>query len=296
MRLTAAMIADRAARLEKVLSLCTLCHHRCLVDRRKGEVGRCGLGNRIKVANFGPHFGEERPLVGRRGSGTVFFSGCNLACLFCQNYDISQLQQGEELKTEDLAAIFFSLAQYGCHNINLVTPTHQAPQLLFSLAMARDQGLDLPVVWNCGGYESVESLQELEGIVDIYMPDVKYGDDRAATQYSDAPQYFTNIKAVLQEMHRQVGDLVIENGVAQRGLLIRHLVLPNQVAASQNVLQFIAAKIGCSTYINIMSQYCPSYRAKRCPQLARPITIAEYTEVVAIANALGLRRGLSLLS
>ncbi len=296
MRLTAAMIGDRAARLEKILSRCTLCHHRCLVDRRRGEVGRCGLGSRIKVASFGPHFGEERPLVGRRGSGTVFLSGCNLACLFCQNYDISQLQQGEEIETEDLAAILLSLARYGCHNINLVTPTHQTPQLLFALAMAIEQGLDLPVVWNCGGYESVESLQELEGIVDIYMPDVKYGDDRAAAQYSDAPQYFTNIKAVLQEMHRQVGDLVIENGVAQRGLLIRHLVLPNRVAASQNVLQFIAAKISCSTYINIMSQYRPSYRATRCPQLARAITQAEHTEVIAIANALGLWRGLSLLS
>ncbi|MCI2425857.1 radical SAM protein [Candidatus Acetothermia bacterium] len=289
MRLTAAMIADRAAQLEKILRRCTLCHHRCLVDRRKGEVGRCKMGTRIKVASFGPHFGEERPLVGSRGSGTVFFSGCNMACLFCQNYDISWLQHGEEFKTEELTAILLALTRYGCHNINLVTPTHLMPLILFSLAMAREQGLDLPIVWNCGGYEDVESLQALEGIVDIYMPDVKYGDDQAAAQYSGAPQYFTNIKAVLQEMHRQVGDLVIENGVAQRGLLIRHLVLPNQVAASKNVLQFIAAKISCHTYINIMSQYRPAYRAKDYPQLDRPITMAEYAAVIAIAKTLGLR-------
>lgn len=296
MQLTATMIADRAARVEKILSRCVLCHHRCLVNRRRGEVGRCNMESNTKVASFGPHFGEEDPLVGSRGSGTVFFSGCNLACIFCQNYDISQLQQGKEIKTADLAAIFLSLQRYGCHNINLVTPTHQMPQILFALAMAREQGLDLPVVWNCGGYESVESLRELEGIVDIYMPDVKYGDDQAAAQYSDALQYFTNIKIVLQEMHRQVGDLVIENGIAQRGLLIRHLVLPNRVAASKNVLQFIAAKISRNTYINIMSQYRPSYRATRYPQLARPITMAEYTEVIAIANTLGLRRGFSLFS
>jgi len=292
LRIAEAEMAARCEKLDELLSPCRLCPHHCMVDRRWGERGRCGVGAGAKVASFGPHFGEEPPLVGRRGSGTVFFSGCNLSCVFCQNYTISQLGEGQQVSTEHLAEIFLGLARRGCHNINLVTPTHQAPVIVSALALARQAGLELPIVWNCGGYESPEVLRLLDGIVDIYMPDAKYGDDAAAARYSGAPEYATNLEAVLCEMHRQVGDLVIEEGIAQRGMLIRHLVLPSGIAASARVFTMIASHLGRNTYLNVMQQYRPCYRADEYPELACRLSPSEYAEAVRSARELGLHRGL----
>jgi len=292
LRIAEAEMAARCEKLDELLSPCRLCPHHCMVDRRWGERGRCGVGAGAKVASFGPHFGEEPPLVGRRGSGTVFFSGCNLSCVFCQNYTISQLGEGQQVSTEHLAEIFLGLARRGCHNINLVTPTHQAPVIVSALALARQAGLELPIVWNCGGYESPEVLRLLDGIVDIYMPDAKYGDDAAAARYSGAPEYATNLEAVLCEMHRQVGDLVIEEGIAQRGMLIRHLVLPSGIAASARVFTMIASHLGRNTYLNVMQQYRPCYRADEYPELACRLLPSEYAEAVRSARELGLHRGL----
>lgn len=292
LRIAEAEMAARIEELDSLLSPCRLCPHRCMVDRWRGERGRCGVGAQAKVASFGPHFGEEPPLVGRRGSGTVFFSGCNLSCVFCQNYTISHLGEGQEMDSADLAAVFAELARRGCHNINLVTPTHQAPVIVSALALAKEAGLELPIVWNCGGYESPEVLRLLDGIVDIYMPDAKYGDDAAAVRYSGGPEYATNLEAVLREMHRQVGDLVIEGGIARRGMLIRHLVLPGGIAASDRVFDTIASLLGQNTYLNVMQQYRPCYRANEYPELAYRPSLSEYVEAVNCARGLGLHRGL----
>ncbi len=292
LRIAEAEMAVRFEKLAELLSPCRLCPHHCMVDRRQGERGRCGVDAQAKVASFGPHFGEEPPLVGRRGSGTVFFSGCNLSCVFCQNYTISHLGEGQEMDSADLAAVFVELARRGCHNINLVTPTHQAPVIVSALAMAQGVGLKLPIVWNSGGYESPEVLRLLDGIVDIYMPDAKYGDDAAAARYSGSPQYATNLEAVLREMHRQVGDLVIEEGIARRGMLIRHLVLPGGIADSDYVFDLIASHLGQETYLNVMEQYRPCYRADEYPEIAYRLPLSEYAEAVNSAREFGLHRGL----
>lgn len=229
-------------------------------------------------------------LVGRGGSGTIFFTGCNLHCVFCQNYEISQLGEGREIPVEELAAWMLRLQEIGCHNINFVTPTHQAPQIVEALALAREEGLRLPIVWNCGGYESVEALRLLDGIVDIYMPDFKYGDSQVAARFSDAPGYFEVARAALKEMHRQVGDLEVRDGIARRGLLIRHLVLPGGLAGTEKVLRFIAEELSRETFVNIMAQYYPTYKAWQYPELARRITPEEYREALEIARRLGLSR------
>ncbi len=291
-RLAASEILFRAQKLEEILSSCRLCPHRCSIDRWHEGRGRCRVGPRARVASFCPHFGEEEPLVGTRGSGTVFFSGCNLSCVFCQNHSISQGDEGEEVSAEDLAGIFLEIAERGCHNLNLVTPTHQAPVIVRALWIAREAGFELPVVWNCGGYEEVGVLRLLDGIVDIYMPDVKYGDEGAALRYSGAPGYVANMEGVLSEMHRQVGDLAIEGGIARRGLLVRHLVLPTDLAASRRALEQVATALGTKTYLNVMGQYRPSYLAGRYPKLARPVTRAEVAAAVAWARELGFTRGL----
>jgi putative pyruvate formate lyase activating enzyme len=280
----------RVAELYKLLESCTLCARRCKVDRTRGEKGFCRSGMELLVSSFFPHFGEEDPLRGSHGSGTVFLANCNLRCIYCQNWELSHLGQGEPMTPEELARAMLHLQRLGCHNINFVTPTHFAPQLIEAVRLAAQQGLRLPIVWNCGGYESVEALKLLEGIVDIYMPDIKYGTEPPAKKYSAAPDYFEVAKAAVQEMHRQVGDLVIEGGLAVRGLLIRHLVLPNGLAGSREVLEFIA-QLSRESYVNIMDQYHPCYKAFDYPELARRITPEEYEEVVKLAWDLGLRRG-----
>jgi len=291
--LSEAEFEERIEKLYQILEHCTLCARRCGVDRTRDEVGFCRSGMQLKVSSFFPHFGEEPPLRGTHGSGTIFLSHCNLRCVYCQNWEISHLEEGELMTEEELSQAMLYLQRRGCHNINFVTPTHFAPQLIRAVKLAAERGLEIPIVWNCGGYESVEVIRLLEGIVDIYMPDIKYGDEESARKYSAAPDYFEVAKEVLREMHRQVGDLVIERGLAVRGLLIRHLVLPNGLAGSEKVLEFIA-ELSRDSYVNIMDQYYPAYRAFEYPELARRITSAEYREVVELARRLGLHRGIPL--
>ncbi|HEC62880.1 MAG TPA: radical SAM protein [Candidatus Acetothermia bacterium] len=283
-------LAARAEALEELASPCRLCPRECGARRKEGERGACRAGLRPWVASFGPHFGEERVLVGRGGSGTIFLTGCNLHCRFCQNYEISQLGEGREISLEELAGWMLRLQELGCENLNFVTPTHQAPQLIAALALAREAGLRLPVVWNCGGYESVAALRLLVDIVDIYMPDFKYGDSQVAAQLSQAPGYFEVAQAALKEMHRQVGDLEVRDGIARRGLLVRHLVLPEGLAHSKKVFQFLASEISPRTAVNVMAQYYPTYRAWEDPRLARRLTQEEYRRALEEAKECGLVR------
>lgn len=273
------------------LSACDLCGHKCGVNRLAGETGICRADDTIQVSSFGAHFGEEGPLVGKYGSGTIFFTGCNLQCVFCQNWDISQMRIGRTISEAELGKIMISLQKEGCHNINLVTPTHYVPQILGALIAACKRGLQLPLVYNCGGYESLFTLELLDGIIDIYMPDVKYAHAESALRFSRAKDYPTVVKSVLKEMHRQVGDLMIdENGIAWRGLLVRHLVLPQGLAGTEELMEFIANEISKDTYVNIMNQYSPEYRAQEHPPLDRRITPHEYKEAQRIARSAGLHR------
>jgi putative pyruvate formate lyase activating enzyme len=246
------------------------------------------------VSSAGPHFGEEEPLVGslQEGSGTVFLTRCNLRCVFCQNYDISHLGIGEEWSEEKLAEVLLVLQRRGCANVNFVTPTHYAPQLVKALGIARDRGLTVPVVWNCGGYEDTGIIRMLEGMVDIYMPDCKFGDNSTAARYCNAPDYVDRCQRALREMHRQVGDLELDDqGRARRGLLVRHLVMPADEEGSRQVLEFLAREISRDTWVNIMDQYRPAGDAGRHPQIRRRPTAGEYHRVLKIARELGLHRG-----
>lgn len=244
------------------------------------------------MASYGPHFGEEAPLVGFSGSGTVFFSGCNLQCVFCQNYEISRLGEGQDLDTEALSAIFLSVQKMGCHNLNLVTPTHVTAQILEALAVSVGRGLSVPVVYNCGGYESMDVLRELDGVVDIYMPDLKFLDPVPAGRYCGAPDYPDVARAALREMARQVGPLALDRrGIATRGLLVRHLVMPGDASSTRRVIDFLADEIGEDTYLNLMDQYRPCGRALEFPEIGRRTSSAEWLE----AREYALYRGLSRL-
>ncbi len=243
------------------------------------------------ISSYGPHFGEEAPLVGRYGSGTIFFTYCNLQCVFCQNYTISQLGEGRAVDREELAGMMLSLQTKGCHNINLVSPTHVVPHILDALELAVSRGLYLPLVYNSGGYDSVETLGLLDGIIDIYMPDMKYSDEKTAEQLSGINNYPKVNKAAVKEMHRQVGDLEMDGeGVAHRGLLVRHLVLPNRIAETQEVVRFLAQEVSTNTYLNIMAQYRPGYKAFDIPQLARAVNRQEFLEAINLAHQQGLYR------
>ncbi len=282
---------EKSTALVGLLSSCVICPRKCGVDRIAGEVGICGVGERVWVSSYGPHHGEEDPLSGVNGSGTIFFSGCNLNCLYCQNADISQKLTGMEISTRELANMMLELQGMGCHNINLVSPTHVVPQITEAIYLAAVDGLTLPVVYNSGGYDSLHTLQYLNGIIDIYMPDMKYSDEKVGRDFSDIPSYPAVNQAAVLEMHRQVGNLKISgDGVAERGLLIRHLVLPNGLAGSKQVLRFIAEKISVDTYLNIMDQYRPAYQAYRKIDINRRITRAEYMDVINYAESLGMTR------
>jgi putative pyruvate formate lyase activating enzyme len=290
-------LKDRIKQAQALLLDCTVCPRSCHVNRIDGETGFCKTGAHAKVSSFGPHFGEEPELVGRNGSGTIFISHCNLACDFCQNYKISQCGNGNEMTAEELAEMMLSLQRQGCHNINIVTPSHVVPQILESLDIAAVKGLHIPLVYNSGGYDSVETLQLLDGIVDIYMPDAKYGRDEIALALSHAPDYVPVMKSALREMHRQVGDLVVENGIAFRGMIIRHLVLPGDLADSGTVMRFIAKEISRDSYVNIMGQYRPAWHVgtggmdPAFDTLRRPITNRELRYAIQWANDAGLHRG-----
>jgi putative pyruvate formate lyase activating enzyme len=291
-------LESRTEKASALLQECTICPRECRVNRPDGETGFCKTGVRAQVSSFGPHFGEEPELVGRGGSGTIFISHCNLACEFCQNYAISQCGHGRETSPEDCAAMMLSLQRQGCHNINIVTPSHVVPQLLDAVSLAAVQGLHIPLVYNSGGYDSVKTLKILDGIFDIYMPDAKYGRDEIGLALSHAQDYVPVMKQALKEMHRQVGDLVVEQGVASRGLIIRHLVLPANLADSEIVLKFIADEISRDSYVNIMVQYRPAWHATEIADrnpafrsLRRPISMDEYRSAIDYAKKVGLHRG-----
>ncbi len=283
-------LQQRAKAAERLLEPCRVCPRECLAQRLQGETGVCGVAENAMISSYGQHYGEERPLVGTGGSGTIFLAHCNLCCVFCQNYEISQEGEGQVVPVRRLAEMMLDLQRMGCHNINFVTPTHQVPQILRALPLAVEGGLQVPLVYNCGGYESLETLRILDGVFDIYMPDFKYGDSEAAKRYSNAENYPEVAKAAFQEMHRQVGDLTLDRqGIARRGLLVRHLVLPNNLAGTGEVVRFLA-ELSEDTYVNIMAQYRPCYRAHEYPPLARRPTRAEYEEALQQARAAGLHR------
>ncbi len=291
-------LVQRVEKAYAMLSPCRVCPRECGIDRTTGEVGYCRSGLLPVVSSYGPHFREEPPLVGRHGSGTIFMTGCNMRCVFCQNYQISQERCGREITCEEMAGMMIDLQDQGCHNINFVSPTHFVPQILEAVLIAAEQGLNIPLVYNTGTYDSLETLRLLDGIFDIYMPDAKYGSDDIALLLSDAPGYVGIMKGAILEMQRQVGDLVVEDGIAVRGLIIRHLVLPGNLAGSGEVLDFIAHDISKNAYVNIMDQYRPCGRIlvdTRSPYhelLMKGITSREYREVVATAQKYGLKRGI----
>jgi putative pyruvate formate lyase activating enzyme len=261
------------------------------VNRLKGELGICKTGELAQVSSFGPHYGEEAPISGWRGSGTIFFARCNLRCVFCQNADISQVGYDTEYEAGALAEMMLNLQKQGCHNINLVSPTHVIPQILEAVVVAAKKGLSLPLVYNTGGYDSLEMLSLLDGIVDIYMPDMKYGDEAFARTYSRVRNYPQINQAAVMEMHHQVGDLQLDqDGIAVKGLLVRHLVLPEDLAGSNIILRFLAEKISKNTYLSIMAQYYPAFHAADYPPLERRIHPEEYQQVIQFAQGLGLKR------
>ena len=278
---------------KKALSLlesCCLCPRRCGVNRLKNELGYCQTGRLARIYSYMPHLGEEPGISGQSGSGTVFFSGCNMTCVYCQNFEFSQLNQGREVESNSLAQIMLELQELNCHNINLVTPTHVMPQILEALLLAIPKGFRLPLVYNSGGYELVESLKLLEGIIDIYLPDMRYAQSQMSIKYSDAPDYPENNQPAIKEMLRQVGPTQInQQGVITRGLIIRHLVLPNNIAQTEKIMYFISREIHPQTYISLMSQFFPCYKANEYPELNRCISESEYGE----AEDSMLKEGLS---
>jgi putative pyruvate formate lyase activating enzyme len=282
-------LARRVARAREMLRECTLCPHECRVNRLNGERGRCRSGVAPMISSHNVHMGEEPPLVGTGGSGTIFFTNCTLRCVYCQNYPISQLGVGRERTMDELARMFVELQRRGCDNVNFVTPTHFMPQILEALARAVGQGFRLPLVYNTGGYERLESLQLLDGVIDIYLPDIRYSDDAIAVELSGAENYVQHNRAALREMHRQVGELRCdERGVAQRGLLVRHLVLPEGLAGSEDSLRFLAQEISPRLHLALMSQYFPAHKAATMRLLGRKIRKAEYSPIVKLVEQLGL--------
>jgi putative pyruvate formate lyase activating enzyme len=283
--------SKRIEALWKKLECCDICPHKCSVNRLKDEKGICKTGKKAKVSSFGPHFGEESPLVGRHGSGTIFLTHCNLYCIFCQNYDISHFGEGYLVDEERIAEMMLSLQNMGCHNINFVTPTHVVPQIVKALSFAIAKGLTIPLVYNSGGYDSVSTLALLDGIFDIYMPDFKYSDDKIAQRYCNAEDYSEKAKQAIKAMQKQVGDLILdEKGIAKRGLIIRHLVLPENLAGTYEVMKFIAEEISKNSYVNLMDQYRPCYKANDFPPLDRRITQEEFAQAIKIAHNFGIKR------
>ena len=282
---------ERIAEAQQRLSPCRVCPRHCKVDRLSDEKGICQTGVKAVVSSYAPHFGEESPLVGSGGSGTIFFTHCNLLCIFCQNYEISHLGQGIETDPGQLAAMMVSLQRQGCHNINFVTPSHVVPQILAALPKAIEKGLTVPLVYNSSGYDSLETLKLLEGIVDIYMPDFKFWDKDLAKRYAKAPDYPEVAQKAILEMYRQVGDLVMDDeGVAVKGLLVRHLVMPGSLEETRGILRFLAREVSVDTYVNVMDQYRPCGEACHCPPIDRTLTGGEYQQALKLARDAGLQR------
>ncbi|MCU0520907.1 MAG: radical SAM protein [Anaerolineae bacterium] len=283
-------LAQRVEQAAAALHDCHLCGNDCGIDRAQGP-GPCTIAGVIHVVQYGPHPGEESPISGSRGSGTIFFSGCNLHCIYCQNYDISQSPMGAAVKPAELAGLMLSLQAQGCHNINLVSPTHVAAHMVPALVSARQAGLRVPIVYNTGGYDAPQALALMDGLVDIYMPDMKYADPEIGWRLSGVRDYPAVNKAAVREMYRQVGDLVLDaEGIATRGLLVRHLVLPDDLAGTAEIARFLVEEISAETYINVMAQYYPAYCATEHPALRRRVTPAEVAAAEREARAVGLHR------
>lgn len=284
-------LAERVAQARERLRRCHVCPRHCAIDRIEGDLGFCLVGAKAFVSSHGPHHGEEAPLRGWKGSGTIFLASCNLRCVYCQNYEISQLREGKDVSAEELADMMVNLQEQGCHNINFVTPSHQVPQILEGVLVAAQRGLRIPLVYNTSSYDDLDTLRLLDGIVDIYLPDFKYADAETGLKYSKVPGYPETARTAIKEMHRQTGDLVInEQGLAVRGLLVRHLVLPGGLAGTGEVMRFLAADISRDTYVNIMDQYRPCWKAIKYPPLDRRITKEEFEEAVEAAKKAGLHR------
>lgn len=281
-------------RIESALAMleeCRVCPRHCGVNRLAGQPGVCQTGRRAKAASYNAHFGEEDPLVGKKGSGTIFMADCNLLCLYCQNYDISHQGQGQKIGPSILASLMIDLAEAGCHNINFVTPSHVVPQILEALPLAIEAGLNIPLVYNSGGYDRVETLRLLDGIFDIYMPDFKFWDNRSAERYCGVPDYRDRAREAVLEMHRQVGDLEMDrDGVAVKGLLVRHLVMPGGLAGTKDTARFLAEEVSPQTYINVMGQYRPCGRAHEFAEISRPLSGSELEKAKAEARQAGLSR------
>ena len=285
------LLRKKSQKAYKELRSCDLCPRHCSVNRLAGETGICRTGENSIVSSYNAHFGEEAPLVGSKGSGTIFFTHCNLLCNFCQNYEISHLGDGQEVSDRELADIMLYLQDSGCHNINFVTPTHVVPQILSAVEIAASEGLSVPLVYNSGGYEKVESLKLLEGVFDIYLPDFKFWNSGIAQITCNAHDYPEAARNALIEMHRQVGDLVCDSsGTAERGLLIRHLVLPEGFAGTREIMRFIVEKISKNSFVNIMSQYRPCGNAHEVEALSSRLTYQDYTEAFQAAKDEGITR------
>ncbi len=285
------ILEERVEEARSVLRECRLCPRKCRVNRLEGEKGICKTGAQAEVSSYGPHYGEEMPLVGVNGSGTIFLTKCSLLCVFCQNYEISHLGEGYQVTPGVMAGMMIDLQKRGCHNINFVTPTHVVPQILAALLTAVPSGLNVPLVYNCSGYEEIDTLKLLDGIIDIYMPDFKFWDPNRAKRYCNAPDYPEKAREALKEMHKQVGDLQMDSrGIATRGLLVRHLVMPENVAGTKEIMNFIAKEISKNTYVNIMNQYRPCGKAFEYKEIARPVTQKEYIMALKWANEAGLER------
>ncbi|MEW6427417.1 MAG: radical SAM protein [Thermodesulfobacteriota bacterium] len=284
-------LCRRAAGAAEYLAECALCPRRCRVNRLAGEKGFCRTGSEARVASYAPHFGEESVLVGEGGSGTIFFTGCNLGCVFCQNWEISHEGVGVTVTAGQLAAVMVSLQKQGCGNINFVTPSHLVPQILAALDIAAGRGLSLPLVYNSGGYDSLDTLGLLDGVVDIYMPDFKFWNPATAGELCGAADYPHRAREAVREMHRQVGDLQVgADGLARRGLLVRHLVMPGQLAETGAIMKFLADEISAATYVNVMEQYRPCGDARRHPAIDRMLEAGEYRQAMELARAAGLSR------
>ncbi|MCF6150381.1 MAG: radical SAM protein [Candidatus Kuenenia sp.] len=284
-------LQERIEAATELLKACRICPRKCKVNRAENILGICKVGRLPKVCSYHPHFGEEPPLVGIYGSGTIFITSCNLRCVFCQNYEISHLGEGREISIERFAKMMKELQNLGCHNINFVTPTHIVPQILEALPFAIEEGLQVPLVYNTGGYDSVETLKILEGVFDIYMPDFKFADSEVAAKLCMAKDYPQIAMDAIKEMHRQVGDLVTdERGIAERGLIVRHLIMPNGLAGTRKIMRFLAKEISLHTYVNIMDQYHPCGTAYKHREINRRITLEEYEEAVKTAKEEGLYR------
>ena len=277
--------------LLKALESCYLCPRKCQVNRLNDELGYCKTARFAKVCSFMPHHGEEPPISGSRGSGTIFFSYCNMSCIYCQNYKFSQLGEGRQVEEEELAQFMLQLQDTGCHNINVVTPTHVLPQILLALRIAIKGGLKIPLVYNTGGYELAEIVKLLDGIVDIYLPDMRYADNAMAVKYSNAPDYPAYNQEAVKEMHRQVGVAEFDNRGIKKGVIIRHLVLPNNICGTDKIMRFIANLLSQDSYISLMSQYSPYYRAADFKEISRRITYGEYEEAKRIMHQHGLYNG-----